>query len=139
MWKLEESFGLGLAKRAKKFQKSNHAEFQQVMVNFNTYHVTLKNGSTPLKAFDGLDFVRNEGEGLYAIDQTPLRKGHLALRLYVYPCEYASTIYVLQIGTKSQQNDDINECHRIVRKLKDSVAESKAQAKKNDEKLQQRD
>ena len=105
MWKLEESVGLGLAKRAKKFQKSNHAEFQQVMVNFNTYHVTLKSGSTPLKAFDGLDFVRNEGEGLYAIDQTPLRKGHLALRLYVYPCEYASTIYVLQIGTKSQQNE----------------------------------
>ena len=139
MWKLEESFGLGLAKRAKKFQKSNHAEFQQVMVNFNTYHVTLKSGSTPLKAFDGLDFVRNEGEGLYAIDQTPLRKGHLALRLYVYPCEYASTIYVLQIGTKSQQNDDINECRRIVRKLKDSVAESKAQAKENDEKLQQRE
>jgi hypothetical protein len=139
MWKLEESVGLGLAKRAKKFQKSNHAEFQQVMVNFNTYHMTLKSGSTPLKAFDGLDFVRNEGEGLYAIDQTPLRKGHLALRLYVYPCEYASTIYVLQIGTKSQQDDDINECHRIVRKLKDSVAESRAQAKKNDEKLQQRD
>ena len=63
----------------------------------------------------------------------------MALRLYVYPCEYASTIYVLQIGTKSQQDDDINECHRIVRKLKDSVAESKAQAKENDEKLQQRE
>jgi|GEM_PF-4276749 len=62
-------------------------------------------------------FVRNEKNGIHAIDQSPLKKGFKPLRLYVFPDEPTKTLFIITLGEKDGQNDDINECAKFVQSV----------------------
>jgi hypothetical protein len=62
-------------------------------------------------------FLHSEPSGVIAIDQTGGRKVK-ATRLYVYPDVETETLYLLTLGDKSTQDDDIQDCRRFVKQIK---------------------
>jgi len=62
-------------------------------------------------------FFRSEREGVYRIGQTGVPSAKES-RLYVFPNAEQQVMYVLTIGTKEGQAEDINEAHRIARSLR---------------------
>jgi len=103
--------------RFKKFAKKNPGETAQVMDNLIAYQVSLDSGVKPMQ-LTGLTFVRNEGTDVHAIDQKPLGKGFIALRLYVHPEEETEIIHVITLGDKKQQPGDIKDARQYVVKLR---------------------
>jgi ribosomal protein S2 len=82
----------------------------------DTYTVSLRQGVNPAQMVKQ-SFVHNERTGVQAIDQSPLRKGHKALRLYVYPDTDTNTLHLITVGEKDQQSRDVNECCDYVKEL----------------------
>ena len=107
-------------RRLKKLGKQHSDEVAQVYANLDAYVSALVQGIKPLQIVREFSrFVRNEGMDVYAIDQSPLRKGRAEIRLYVYPDIVNERLYLLTIGDKGQQKrGDVTDCHNIVRKLR---------------------
>ena len=123
MWTIKRTDSL--ASRLKKLEKKNGREVRAVLDNLDTYLVSLNQGVRPMQLFQH-GFVHNEKKGVHAIDQSPLKKGFKALRLYVYPDESTHTLYVITLGDKSQQPNDVNDCARFVDALQASTASKPA-------------
>lgn len=103
-------------KRLKAFSKTHRAETQNCVANFNRYFDELNAGHKPQHISRG--FLHSEQAGVLAIDQSGPHQTKLkALRLYVYPDEATATLYVLTIGDKSTQKDDVKRCAVEVRSL----------------------
>ncbi|WP_139457698.1 hypothetical protein [Chlorobaculum thiosulfatiphilum] len=64
-----------------------------------------------------LSFFRSEREGLYRIGQTKV-PGAKESRLYLYPDEAGMMIYLLNIGTKESQRDDIASARKTIREIR---------------------
>jgi len=65
-------------------------------------------------------FFRHESRGIWRIGQTGLP--HAAeTRLYVYLYFDGKTIYLLTIGDKKQQPDDLRRCADNVKRIKEKV------------------
>lgn len=66
-------------------------------------------------------YLHFEPDGIKAIDQKGGGK-KIKLqqtRLYIYPDIKTKKIFLLAIGTKTNQNEDINKCRKIVKKIKE--------------------
>ena len=137
MWALQR--GKSLKRRLKKFEKKHRNEVKAIFDNLDTYMVSLNQGVKPMQLFQHR-FVHNESNGIHAIDQTPVKKGALALRLYVYPDEETQTVFVLTLGDKSSQSRDVQVCLQIVRDLrKGREGEQKKKKDSNDTESQNDD
>ena len=90
--------------------------------NLDTYMAALNNGVKPMQVVQ-LGFVHNETKGVHAIDPSPLKKGALATRLYVYPDQETETVHVLTVGDKNSQSTDVNDCSQWVTRLLKQQAE----------------
>jgi hypothetical protein len=101
----------------KKFASKYRREFASLFANLDKILALLKAGQK-LGSFQ-VGFFRSEGQGVYRIGQTGVPSAKES-RLYVFPHEESRTMYVLTIGTKEGQADDINEAHRIARSLKNN-------------------
>lgn len=115
MWELERTGRF--ARRLRKLEKKHPQEVGTVIDNLDTYLVSLRQGAKPMQMVKH-SFVHNEQMGVHAIDQSPLKKGAKALRLYVYPDEETSKLHVITFGDKDQQSDDVNECCEYVKELR---------------------
>lgn len=100
--------------REKKFGKSYEGPLANTLANLATYQATLASGVKPEQAKRNLPFVHEEKQGLVAIDQRPPVKG-VQLRLYLFPCEACAKIFVVALGDKSSQGDDIKFGHRFIK------------------------
>jgi hypothetical protein len=66
-----------------------------------------------------LGFVHDEPDGIKAIDQRGVLKMKLReSRLYVFPEVLGKILYLLTIGDKRSQGEDIQFCREYVRSLK---------------------
>ncbi len=99
----------------KKFAGKYHREYVSLFANLEKIMGLLRAGQK-LGSFQ-VGFFRSEGQGVYRIGQTGV-PGAKESRLYVFPEEHGHVMYVLNIGTKEGQAEDINEAHRIARSLK---------------------
>lgn len=61
-------------------------------------------------------FLRPEGGNVFRIGQTGLRHAR-ETRLYIYVKVVETTIFVLTVGDKDSQQDDINRCKRATKNL----------------------
>ena len=95
----------------------SNRSFRRMMDNLDTYLVSLNQGVTPMQLAK-LSFVHNEQMGVHAIDQSPLKKGAKALRLYVYPEEDTCKLHLITFGDKDRQSGDVNECCEYVAELR---------------------
>lgn len=61
-------------------------------------------------------FLRSEGSNVFRIGQTGLRHAR-ETRLYIYVKVVDTTIFVLTVGDKDSQQDDINRCKKMTKGL----------------------
>lgn len=99
----------------KQMSKKHRAEFAACWDNLKRVVDELNAG----KRIGGFSFgfFRSEHHGVYRIGQTRV-KSPCELRLYIYPDALSKTIYILSLGDKGTQSDDINACHEIAKSIR---------------------
>lgn len=102
-------------RRVEYYEKKHPHELAAVMGNLDTYFKTLTKLNNPLQIKAG--FIHHASDGIKEIDQKGGRqKVKLQqTRLYVFPDTSNKTLYLLTIGDKNTQRDDINFCRKYVR------------------------
>ena len=102
-------------KRKKHYEKKHRRELMAVLDNLDTYHKTLNNGVKPKQAVFG--FTHAEPCDVVAIDQKG-GGGNLAqARLYVFPDAIRKVLYLITLGDKKSQRDDIALCKAFISQL----------------------
>jgi len=109
MWSLnyEHAVQSGFSRYEKKHQR----EYDACFVNLHKV-MTILNGGNKFGSFN-VGFLRSEHGGVYRIGESGV-PGAKATRLYIYPDAGHEVIYVLKIGSKDGQSEDINEAKEIV-------------------------
>jgi hypothetical protein len=103
-------------RRYKRYDKKKSKELIAVLSNLDIFLMSLRSGRKP-KPF-AYGFLHVEPSDVIAIDQTGNEGKVSATRLYVYPDTETETLYLLTIGDKSSQKDDIQNCKRFVKQIK---------------------
>jgi hypothetical protein len=98
-------------KPKKEFTKKWPEEMRAVAANLRTLLLALENGAKS-EQLKSLGFVHSEPMGILAIDERGCEKKTKpkAVRLYVFPDESESILYVMLLGDKSAQSKDIALC-----------------------------
>jgi hypothetical protein len=109
-------------KRLKHYQKKHPRESAAVLNNLDTYHKALSGGTKPKQATFG--FVHPEPCDVVAIDQKRAGPALAQTRLYVYPDATRKTLYLITLGDKKSQHDDIRICKDFVANLAELERES---------------
>jgi len=102
----------------KHYEKKHPKELMAVLDNLDRYFKIISHGTHP--QFVVLGCVHDEGKGIRAIDQRGGGgKGKLGqTRLYVYPDVNEKRLYLITIGDKNSQKNDIKTSAGFVIKLK---------------------
>ena len=98
------------------YSKKCPEELAAVLNNLDTYFRALFRLGNPMQITGG--FIHNESDGIKGIDQKGSKRKLTETRLYVYPDTHAKRLYLLMIGTKKAQRQDISNCRDVVRKLR---------------------
>lgn len=119
MWKSARAEGFDNC--LKKYAKRHLAEANAVLTNLETAFAILTETNSVQKVRE-LNFVRKEPDGILALDSKGAKRERTgtklkATRLYVYAVEIDSTLYVLRIGDKDSQAQDLKTCRKMVRKI----------------------
>jgi len=114
-WKISTEFVT--ASRFKKFASNHPREFASCGANLERLLADLQSGIPLSVLAQNLSFFRSEREGLYRIGQTKV-PGAKESRLYLYPDEAGMMIYLLDIGTKESQRDDIASARKAIREIR---------------------
>jgi hypothetical protein len=101
--------------RFKKVRKRYPREYVSCFANLDKI-VKLLNAGHALGALK-IGFFRSEKEGLYRVRQTGVQ-GSKEMRLYVFADVDDQVLYVLEIGTKETQRDDLKRAKDVVSRLK---------------------
>jgi len=99
----------------KRFVKKHPREAMSCFENLRDVIAALDAGGEPMRLPFG--FYSSEGSEVYRIGQTGV-KHPCESRLYIYSCVINTTVYVLTMGDKTTQQDDINRSKAIVRMIK---------------------
>ena len=113
MWKLSPT--PDIEKRVKKFQKKHGRELQNVFDNLDTFLKCLEAGASSGQIHRG--FIHPEPSGILAIDQKGKGSHLKEFRLYIYPDQESETLYLITLGDKNSQSDDIQLCKKFVEAL----------------------
>ena len=120
MWGLVKAQGFEHSFR--KFTRKHAAEANAIMANLETAFAVL-NETNSLQLVRELNFSRKEPDGILALDSRGAKRKRTgtklkATRLYVYAVEIESTLYLLRIGDKDSQAQDLKTCRKAVQKIK---------------------
>ena len=102
-------------RRYKRYDKKKRDELKAVLNNLDIFLKALNSGKKPKPFLYG--FLHSEPCDVIAIDQTGGPKVAVT-RLYVYPDLETETLYLLTLGDKSTQADDIQDCRNFVEDIK---------------------
>ncbi|MDA3926346.1 MAG: hypothetical protein PF904_16770 [Kiritimatiellae bacterium] len=119
MWILEKV--TGFESRFKKFSKKHEIEVSAALSNLQTY-VDVLNKTNNLQTANQQLFVHSEQDEMVAIDQRGAKierkTGKLkATRLYVYAAVINQTVYLLGIGDKDSQKQDLQTFSKKMKKI----------------------
>jgi hypothetical protein len=112
-WPIEN--GYASAGKFKKFASQYPREYASLFANLDKVLGILREGGK-MGSFQ-IRFFRSEGTGVFRIGQSGVPSAKES-RLYVYPDEQNHIMYVLTIGTKERQSEDIAEAKAIVHHIK---------------------
>jgi hypothetical protein len=113
-------------RRHKRYEKDHPRELQAVLDNLDTYFKSLEAGIKPLQIRHG--FMHNEPLGVVAIDQKGGGKSLAQTRLYVYPDTEAEVLFVITLGDKCSQKNDLETCRSFVSNLRKKKKDSDEKA-----------
>jgi putative component of toxin-antitoxin plasmid stabilization module len=114
------------ARKFKKFAGNHPREYESLFANLEKI-VRLLQGGQKIGGFQ-VGFFRSEGEGVYRVGQTGV-PGAKESRLYIYFYEQDRICYVLNIGDKDSQSDDINEAKQAASQIKAATTQKKDEHK----------
>ncbi len=120
MWGIEKATGFD--NQYKKFSRKHEREASAVFSNLETYFQTLQ-VTNNVQAANLQPFVHIEPDDMVAIDQRGAKNEKTAgsklkaTRLYVYAVVLNQTLYLLGIGDKDSQKQDIETCRKKVRQI----------------------
>ena len=103
-------------RRHKRYEKDHPRELQAVLDNLDTYFKSLEAGIKPLQIRHG--FMHNEPLGVVAIDQKGGGKSLAQTRLYVYPDTEAEILFIITLGDKRSQKNDLETCRSFISNLR---------------------
>jgi len=103
-------------RRLKRLHKNRPRETMAVLSNLETFLEALNGGISPKPPAFG--FLHVEPSDVLAVDQKGGGNKLAQTRLYVYPDAAKKTLYLLTVGDKSTQRDDIETCKRFVAQIK---------------------
>jgi hypothetical protein len=106
--------------RFKRFAGKHPREYESLFANLEKILRLLRAGNK-IGGF-GVGFFRSEGGEVYRIGQTGVESAKES-RLYVYPDEPRHVMYILNIGDKDSQRDDINGSKNIVGTIKKEMGQ----------------
>jgi hypothetical protein len=88
-----------------------------VLDNLDTYHKALIGGTKPKQATALFGFIHAEPFDVVAVTEKGQGPALAATRPYVYPDSERDTLYLITLGDKKSQRDDIKVCKDFVAKL----------------------
>lgn len=115
-----------LEKKLKKYLKRHRQETLNALDNLAAYLADLNSGLKPQQIIR--NYIRSEGRGVRAADQSGPKHPTKLLRLYFYPDEQFQVLNVITIGDKDSQVDDVKFCHEFV----DSLLEQRESENEHD-------
>lgn len=114
-WRIESTDAY--VRAHKRYEKKQKAELIAVLDNLDRYFKMIANGIHPQFVVAG--YIHDEGKGVRALDQKGSGRGKLRqTRLYVYPDIDQKILYLITIGDKTSQRNDIKLSADFVIKLK---------------------
>jgi len=93
------------SRKYKLFEKKHEDELIAMWNNLDTYLKTLQKTDNPLVVTGG--YIHPEKKGIVAIDQKKADRKLKEVRLYIYPDKKTKKLFLLTIGDKNSQKDDI--------------------------------
>lgn len=123
MWGLAKA--KGFENSYKRFARKHRAEANAVMANLETA-IDVLNDTNSVQKVRELNFARKEPDGILALDSRGAKRERTGTklkvtRLYVYAVEINSMLYLLRIGDKDSQQQDLKTCGNAVRKIKQDM------------------
>ena len=112
IWEINGDFSE--TNRLRDFDRKHPKEYASCFMNLKKVVGLLESLGQP-GAFH-IGFFRSEGGNVWRIGQTGVRHG-CETRLYVYVYVKGLTVYVLTIGDKSQQKQDIQRCKDLAKAI----------------------
>jgi len=103
-------------RRHKRFEKKRPKELAAVLDNLDTVFTALKAGAKPQQIHMGC--IHAEPHGMLALDQKGGGKNLAQTRLYIYPDPDSEIVYVITVGAKDTQPEDIKLCAEYVEQLR---------------------
>jgi len=115
-WEIKKTNKFG--RKHKRYEKKRSYELQAVWINLEKYVKSLQLG-TPIQQINA-GFIHNEPKGIKALDQKGGGKKRKLqeTRLYIFPHTDQKILYLLTIGNKNSQDEDIKFCIEQVEKIK---------------------
>lgn len=112
-WRIETTTQFEVARRW--YEKKRPAELAAVLNNLGRYFSLLNNAINAACVQAG--YLHHEPQGIVALDQKGGKPNLQETRFYLYPHQRTQVVYLITIGNKSEQHDDILLAKRFVDSL----------------------
>jgi hypothetical protein len=107
------------------YQKKRQEELEATLVNLARFFGSLREGGKPQHLTAAFRFLHPEQAGVIAVDQKGGARNLAETRLYTYPDETTETLYLITIGNKNTQSDDVQFSKKFVIGLRDAQADGR--------------
>jgi hypothetical protein len=121
MWTATETESYQI--RQRRYVKKRPRELAAVLDNLDTFFRALSEGVKPTQAKASFGFIHKENLGVVSIDQRGGGPNLAQTRLYVYPDEKKEVLYLITLGDKASQRDDISTCAAFIKAHIQEVSE----------------
>lgn len=128
MWEIKttESY----ERRFKHYAKKHRRELLAVLSNLDRFKGALDAGSSSQQAKEAFGFTHREPGGVVAIDQKGGGPSLAQTRLYAYALDLDCVLYLITLGDKNTQADDLRTCRASMEAI--SEAEKKDDGDRQD-------
>jgi hypothetical protein len=120
MWQIQPT--TQWEREQKYYEKKHPNELAAVLRNLHRYVNQLNIAPNARSVMAG--YIHPEPKGVVAIDQKGGGSNLQQTRLYIFPDEATNMLYIITIGNKNTQSDDIRCCKQFVDNLRISTETS---------------
>lgn len=97
------------------YNKNHKHQLKAVLSNLERYAEYLQ--EAPIARLISAHFIHPEGRGLVALSEKGYKPKQPPTRLYAYPQQNSKTLYLITVGNKHTQKQDIKDSHRFIDSL----------------------
>jgi hypothetical protein len=102
-------------RRQEEFAKKRPKQLAAVLRNLARYREMIVH--QPIARLISANFIHPEKKGIVALTQQGFRPQQPPTRLYLYPAQDSKTLYLITIGDKRTQGEDIQDCYQFLESL----------------------